>query len=159
MYLSESIIEEDVSFDVLRWWKLNSQRFPILSRMARDVLAVPISTVTSESAFSTGGRVLDVFRSFLTLKLVEALICTQDWMRLSNNPISVEQALDDLENLETGLPHCYILFIIFLGIIITWYFLIYAFMSICKTWSNGCWSFTVLNNCLMKSSSILFQES
>ena len=109
MYLSESIIEEDVSFDVLRWWKINSQRFPILSRMARDVLAVPISTAASESAFSTGGQVLDVFRSSLTPKLVEALICTQDWMRLSNNPISVEEALTDLENLETGLPHYYIL--------------------------------------------------
>ncbi|XP_019153569.1 PREDICTED: zinc finger BED domain-containing protein RICESLEEPER 2-like [Ipomoea nil] len=58
IYLSEKIVEdeENVDFDVLRWWKVNSDRFPILSRMARDVLAVPISTVASESAFSTSGR-------------------------------------------------------------------------------------------------------
>ena len=84
IYLSEAVIEDDGSCDVLQWWKLNSQRFPILSRLARDVLVLLISTVASESAFSTGGRVLDIFRSSLTLKLVEALICTQDWPRMSN---------------------------------------------------------------------------
>ncbi|CAN1331500.1 hypothetical protein LINPERPRIM_LOCUS35353 [Linum perenne] len=35
--------------------------------MARDVLAVPISSVASESAFSTGGRVLSNFRSSFPL--------------------------------------------------------------------------------------------
>ena len=79
MYLSETIVDED-GLDVLRWWKLNCKRFPILSHMARGLLAVPISTVASESAFSTRGRVLDPFRSSLTPRIVEALICTQDWM-------------------------------------------------------------------------------
>jgi len=39
VYLSESIVEDDESatFDVLKWWKGNSERFPILSKMARDV--------------------------------------------------------------------------------------------------------------------------
>ena len=46
--------------------------------MARDVLAVPISIVALEYAFSTGGRVLDAFRSFLTSTIVEVLIYTQD---------------------------------------------------------------------------------
>ena len=78
MYLSEAVIEDDGSCDVLRWWKFNSQRFPILSHLVRDVLAVPILIVASELAFSTGGRVLDVFRSSLTPKVVKALICTQD---------------------------------------------------------------------------------
>ena len=102
IYLSEDIVEEDDSFDVLRWWKVNSDRFPVLSRMARDVLAVPVSTVASESAFSTGGRVLDVFRSSLTPKIVEALVCTSDWLRMANKPISVEENLDELEKFERG---------------------------------------------------------
>ncbi|CAN1293636.1 Putative AC9 transposase [Linum perenne] len=49
--------------------------------MARDVLAVPVSSVASESAFSTGGRVLSNFRSSLTPAIVEALICAEDWFR------------------------------------------------------------------------------
>ena len=53
IYLAETIVEDDGNFEILRWWKLNCERFPILSRMARDVLGVPISTVASESAFST----------------------------------------------------------------------------------------------------------
>ncbi|XP_019194888.1 PREDICTED: zinc finger BED domain-containing protein RICESLEEPER 2-like [Ipomoea nil] len=73
IYLSEKLVEdeENVDFDVLRWWKVNSDRFPILSKMPRDVLVVPISTVASESAFSTSGRVLDAFRSFLNPKLLK----------------------------------------------------------------------------------------
>ncbi|CAN1323950.1 Putative AC transposase [Linum perenne] len=46
--------------------------------MARDVLAVPISYVASESAFSTGGRVLSNFRTSLTPIIAEALICAED---------------------------------------------------------------------------------
>ena len=34
----------------------------MLSKMARDVLAVPVFTVAFESAFSTGGSILDPFK-------------------------------------------------------------------------------------------------
>ncbi|XP_050222749.1 zinc finger BED domain-containing protein RICESLEEPER 3-like [Mercurialis annua] len=101
-YLSEAVVANDENFDILRWWKLNSERLPILSRMARDVLAVPVSTVASESAFSTGGRVLDDFRSSLTPTIVEALICTQDWLKDPTKPVSVEESLEELEQFEQG---------------------------------------------------------
>ncbi|GJZ48775.1 zinc finger BED domain-containing protein RICESLEEPER 2-like protein [Tanacetum coccineum] len=45
--------DKSVHFDILEWWKVNSQRFPILSLMARDLLAIPISTVASESVSVT----------------------------------------------------------------------------------------------------------
>nr|KJB30382.1 hypothetical protein B456_005G140200 [Gossypium raimondii] len=79
-YLAESNEEFVEDFDILLWWKVNSPRFPTLSKMARDVLAISVSTVASESAFSTGGRVLDQYRSSLTHKIVPALVCTQDWI-------------------------------------------------------------------------------
>ena len=63
----------DVKFEILEWWKVNSNRYRVLSKLARDVLAVPISTVTSESAFSTGGRILDPFQSSLSPLMVQIL--------------------------------------------------------------------------------------
>jgi hypothetical protein len=48
--------------------------------MARDILSIPVSTVASESTFSVGGRVIDQFRSSLKLDVVEALVCTRDWL-------------------------------------------------------------------------------
>jgi hypothetical protein len=64
--LAEECEEDTKKFDIFAWWKEQSSRFPILSELARDVLAIPISTVVSESTFSTGGRILDDFRSSLT---------------------------------------------------------------------------------------------
>ncbi|XP_019150977.1 PREDICTED: zinc finger BED domain-containing protein RICESLEEPER 2-like [Ipomoea nil] len=96
----ETGVEEEESFDILGWWKINSARFPVLSKLARDVLAIPISTVASESAFSTSGRVLDPFRSSLTPKIVEALVCTQDWLRMQNTPLCIEENLEELERVK-----------------------------------------------------------
>nr|KAJ0199589.1 hypothetical protein LSAT_V11C600300540 [Lactuca sativa] len=64
-----------------KWWKVNSPRFPILSLMTKDLFAIRILNVASESVFSTSGRVLDPYWNSLTLKIVESIICTQDWLR------------------------------------------------------------------------------
>ena len=42
-----------MEINVLEWWKVNSGRYLILANIARGVLAIPISTMASESAFST----------------------------------------------------------------------------------------------------------
>ncbi|CAN0876089.1 Zinc finger BED domain-containing protein RICESLEEPER 2 [Linum grandiflorum] len=89
-------------FDVLGWWKLNAFKCPVLSEMAKDILAVPISTVASVSCFSTGGRVLDDFRSSLTPAIVEALICAEDWLRTSYASVLAEEGLEDQLEFERG---------------------------------------------------------
>lgn len=72
--------------------------------MARDVLSIPVTSVASESAFSTAGRVLDPFRSSLTPNIVEALVCTQDWLRCSKLECeNVEEQLEELEEIEIGM--------------------------------------------------------
>jgi hypothetical protein len=59
------------------------------------VLAIPITTVASESAFSTGDRVLDPFRSSLAPRTVEALVCSQNWLR--SKPLNYDSKMDDDE--------------------------------------------------------------
>ena len=99
-YLEEGLAKLDGYFDILNWWKANSCRFPVLSLVARHVLAIPVSTVASESAFSIEGRVLDPFRSSLSPRMVEGLLCAQDWLRSSSTPISLQKALEDVEEFE-----------------------------------------------------------
>ena len=111
IYLNEVILEEDGDLDLLKWWKINSERFPLFSKMASDVLAVPILTIAFESYFSTRHRVLDAFRSSLTPKIVEALICTQDWLRLSSDDAFVKEEISEIENFKKGksvyIFHCF----------------------------------------------------
>ncbi|KAK9740904.1 hypothetical protein RND81_03G069700 [Saponaria officinalis] len=55
--------------------------YKILSKMARDVLSVPITMVASEATFSVGGRVIDPYRASLAPETVEVLLCAGDWCR------------------------------------------------------------------------------
>lgn len=82
-YLSKSV-EPNTSrekFDCLEWWKVNRLTYKILSKMARDILAIPITTVSSESTFSAGTRVIDAYRSSLAPETVQVLMCAGDWCR------------------------------------------------------------------------------
>jgi hypothetical protein len=103
VYLTEPREKANPDFDILNWWKVNSNKYPILGLIARDILAMPISTVASESAFSTGGRVLNNYRSSLTPHTIEALICAQNWLRSSPLSVDIEEHLEDLEKLEEGI--------------------------------------------------------
>jgi hypothetical protein len=79
--LKEDIFSRRDDFNILEWWALHSSKYPVLSRIARDILAVPASVVPSESAFSTGQRVVSDYRSRLKSTTVETLICLQDWLK------------------------------------------------------------------------------
>jgi hypothetical protein len=100
-YLVEETEDPESKLDILAWWKVNSSRFPVLGHMARDVLAIPITIVASESAFSTGGRILDDFRTYLTPFMLEALVCTQNWLRRPT--VDIKESTEELTILEKGI--------------------------------------------------------
>ncbi|XP_073131615.1 zinc finger BED domain-containing protein RICESLEEPER 3-like [Henckelia pumila] len=79
-YLKDKVFPRNVDFEILEWWKTNGIKFPTLMRMTRDLLAIPISTVASESAFSRGGILVGLHRSRLHPKTLEALMCIQSWL-------------------------------------------------------------------------------
>jgi hypothetical protein len=81
-YLDDELVPINTeNFKILDWWKVAGTRYPILRKIARDIFAIPVTTVASESAFSTSGRVLSEHRSRLTPEILEALMCSQDWLR------------------------------------------------------------------------------
>ncbi|KAK3149447.1 hypothetical protein QOZ80_3AG0217490 [Eleusine coracana subsp. coracana] len=83
-YLEESLTPRIHEFDILHWWNLNTVKFPTLSKMARDILAIPMSMLSSGSSIfsaGTGTRMLDDYRSSLRPEIVEALVCAKDWLQ------------------------------------------------------------------------------
>ena len=96
--MNEACVNEEDNFDILAWWKLNASRFNLLAQLVRDVLVVLVSTITSESTFSTKGCVLDTFKSSLSPKVVEALICSQNWLR--PNKFNFNEWFEELEQCE-----------------------------------------------------------
>ncbi|GKA16183.1 zinc finger BED domain-containing protein RICESLEEPER 2 [Tanacetum coccineum] len=70
--------KEFASFNVLGFWKEKETMFPVLSRMAMDIISVQASSVASESAFSTSGRVLSIRRTRLTPASLEMCMCLKD---------------------------------------------------------------------------------
>ena len=80
IYEMQQLVEdESATFDILTWWKNHQKEYPILSKMARDLLTPPVSTVPSESVFSESGRVLDERRSRLAPHTLEMLMCCTSW--------------------------------------------------------------------------------
>ena len=71
----------DKDGNVLAWWQDNARNFPILGKMARDFLAIPVSTVISKSSeVMKMASVHDGVRP----EIAEALICGKDWLDSPN---------------------------------------------------------------------------
>lgn len=67
------------SFDVgddniLDFWSRQMSRYPYLSKLARQILAIPASSASSERSFSVAGRVIEERRSCLDGSTVDAIL-------------------------------------------------------------------------------------
>ncbi|CAN0917283.1 Putative AC transposase [Linum grandiflorum] len=83
-YLNEEILpseECENDFSILMWWRQNGPKYPILQAITRDVLAILVTSVASECAFSSGGRLLEPHRSRLHHVNVETLMCARSWLQ------------------------------------------------------------------------------
>ncbi|XP_066311030.1 zinc finger BED domain-containing protein RICESLEEPER 2-like [Miscanthus floridulus] len=76
---SDPVTCYEESFDILLWWRDHKLTYRILSIMARDIMSVPVSTVSSESCFSCTSRILEDRRRRLLPEHVEMLTCIKDW--------------------------------------------------------------------------------
>ncbi|GJT89186.1 zinc finger BED domain-containing protein RICESLEEPER 2-like protein [Tanacetum coccineum] len=74
-YLDEGLEPRSQDFDILLWWMLRADKYLVLQAIARDILAIPASTVASESAFSASGRLISPHQSRLHPNTIKALMC------------------------------------------------------------------------------------
>ena len=75
---SDNVTAYEDDFDLLLWWRDHKLTYQILSIMARDIISVPVSTVSSKSCFSLTGRIIEEQRRRLLLETVEMLACIKD---------------------------------------------------------------------------------
>nr|GFA11558.1 putative AC transposase [Tanacetum cinerariifolium] len=86
------------------FWKEKKTMFSVLSRMAMDLIRVQASSVASEFAFSTSGRVLSILRTRLTPAFLEMCMCLKDHLDAKERkqdkcpleiPLDFEDVFDD----------------------------------------------------------------
>ena len=54
-FIENGVLKTSEDFDILAWWKNNGLKYLTLQRIARDILAILVTIVALESAFSTSG--------------------------------------------------------------------------------------------------------
>ena len=75
---SDTVSQFNEDFNILSWWHEHKLTYPILSLLAKDVMTVPASTISSESTFSLVGRMIEERRCQLTSDMVEICSCIKD---------------------------------------------------------------------------------
>ncbi|KAH0687178.1 hypothetical protein KY284_017731 [Solanum tuberosum] len=101
MYLEQQYDIDESDFDLLAWWKGNTKKFPLLSRMARDVLAVPVSTIPLDKVFKQDEVQIWEKENLLGDESVERIECLKDWIRAERRMQGLEEIDKDfLEGFE-----------------------------------------------------------
>jgi hypothetical protein len=105
--LSQYLDEGPVAYDkvpirkVLHWWKKNASRFPTLSKMARDVLAVPASGCMIEREFSISGRIETWQRNRLSPKRISDVMMYKGALKFTGKwEAPSEDEEDDWEDID-----------------------------------------------------------
>ncbi|KAE8788423.1 zinc finger BED domain-containing protein RICESLEEPER 1-like [Hordeum vulgare] len=79
-YLEEDLFPRRQKFDIFKWWKIHSPKYPVLGAIARDILAMSASIVHADATFSNARRIISDHRSSLSPTTIETLMCHEDWL-------------------------------------------------------------------------------
>lgn len=94
----------DPKFNLLDWWMVNAPRYPVLAMMATIFLTVPTTSMSLDSTFSMGGRVLHDYMGSLKPEMVEALVRGASYNKGSHKDFNLverdEDEEDDVENIK-----------------------------------------------------------
>lgn len=71
--------------DIIKWWKDNEEMLPLLTKLARLILAIPASSAAAESNFSSAGFVVSDRRSQIDSSLLQSILVCRNNMDLLLN--------------------------------------------------------------------------
>lgn len=89
-YAAEHILA--MSSSPFPWWKSNSVKYPFLSKLAKQLLVIQATSVSSERVFSTAGDVVSEKRARLKPESVDKLVFLN-----KNNTLLPERVVDILK--------------------------------------------------------------
>lgn len=87
-----------ISTDALEWWRGHSSRYPRLSLMARDFLAIQGTSLDPEELFTSKGESIHKQQYCLPLSSMQATMCIKSWMQ-SGYQFSFQSTIIDFERL------------------------------------------------------------
>lgn len=67
--------------NILEWWSNHEKDYPIISKMARDILGITASTIYIERFFSAGPLIMTNRRNKLKNETLNALMCIYSWQK------------------------------------------------------------------------------
>jgi hypothetical protein len=77
-------VDQMAEFDVLKWWKDREFMYPTLSKMVKDILAIPATSIPSESIFTSSASVED---SIVTPAPARVSVISDSWAGESDETI------------------------------------------------------------------------
>lgn len=80
-YLTEHLADKTDWKGPLDWWKAHQKQYPILSKMAADILSIPGMSAEVERLFSSAKLMLPPARNSLMMDGIEASECISNWKK------------------------------------------------------------------------------
>lgn len=83
--------ESDLETDPLAWWKLNERRYPVIAKIAKDILAMQVTSVETERVNSGGRTVMNWNQSKMGVESVSASVKVKHFALYNGTAESAEQ--------------------------------------------------------------------
>jgi hAT family C-terminal dimerisation region len=94
----------DAPANPLEWWAMKASAFPILSKMAKQMLAIPATSASSERVFSQAGQITRASRNRMDVSNTAQLIFLKGSWRKVKEMVGSQEGLTEDERLEDRSP-------------------------------------------------------
>ena len=92
IYLIQLVLPRETN--IYQYQKAKQFKYPIVSRIARDYLAIPATSAPSERVFSSGGDIVTQKRNRLTRNSVRMIVCLKAWGIIQDEDLVEEEEED-----------------------------------------------------------------